>query len=143
MNQAALAAALRRERLIALISMLVIAALAWGGTLRLAAQMRAMAAPAMANVTMSHLQMMSPALVPWSLPLAAYLFVMWFVMMVGMMTPSAAPMVLLYLGVARHAAGTGHRFASASWLLAGYLLAWAVFSVFATLLHWWLESSAL
>ncbi|MEO6185730.1 MAG: DUF2182 domain-containing protein, partial [Steroidobacteraceae bacterium] len=39
--------------------------------------------------------------------------------------------------------GTGHRFASASWLFAGYLLAWAAFSLFATLLHWWLESSAL
>ncbi len=143
MSQAALAAALRRERLIALIAMLLVAALAWGYLLYLAAQMRAMAMPAMANVSMSHLQMMSPALAPWSWPLAAYLFAMWFVMMVGMMTPSAAPLVLLYLGVARHAASSGHRFASGSWLFAGYLLAWAAFSLLATLLHWWLESAAL
>lgn len=140
---AALAAALRRERLIALVALLIIAALAWGWTLHLAAQMQGMATPAMAGVTMSHLQMMSPALAPWSLPLGVYLFVMWAVMMIGMMTPSAAPMVLLYIGVARHAARSSHRFASAAWLFAGYLGAWCAFSLLATLLQWLLESAAM
>jgi predicted metal-binding membrane protein len=140
---AALRAALRRERLIALAALLFVAALAWGWTLHLAAQMAGMNAPAMTGITMSHLQMLSPAMTPWSMPLGLYLFAMWAVMMVGMMTPSAAPMVLLYLGVARHAAGSGHRFAGAAWLFAGYLLAWCLFALVATLAQWGLESTAM
>lgn len=140
---AALAATLRRERVIALAAMLVIAALAFGWTLHLAAQMAGMDTPAMTGVTMSHMQMLSPAMTPWSLPLGLYLFAMWAVMMIGMMTPSAAPLVLLYLGVARHAAGSGHRFVGAAWLLAGYLLAWCLFALVATLAQWALESTAM
>jgi predicted metal-binding membrane protein len=86
---------------------------------------------------------MSPSYAPWTATLAIYLFVMWFVMMIGMMTPSAAPMVLIYVGVARQAASRGHRFASASWFFGGYLAAWGMFALLATLAQWWLESSAL
>ncbi len=140
---AALASAMRRERLIALVAMLLIAALAWTWLAREAARMAGMDMPGMADVRMNHLQMMSPALAAWSTPLALYLFGMWFVMMVGMMVPSAAPMVLLYLGVARQAERGGKRFASAAWFLLGYLLAWGAFSMGATLAHWALESAAM
>jgi predicted metal-binding membrane protein len=138
-----LAVALRRERIVILIALLLVAALAWVWVVREAARMAAMNMPAMQGVRMSHMQMMSPAWAPWSATLAAYLFTMWFVMMIGMMTPSAAPMVLVYMGVARQAATRGHRFASAAWFFAGYLAAWAAFSLLATLAQWWLESSAL
>jgi predicted metal-binding membrane protein len=140
---AALAAALRRERLIALGAMLLIAVLAWTWLVREAARMAGMDMPGMADVRMNHLQMMSPAFTAWSRSLALYLFGMWFVMMIGMMVPSAAPMVLLYLGVARHAERGGQRFASAAWFLLGYLLAWGAFSMGATLAHWALESAAM
>jgi len=140
---ATLASALRRERIIALGAMLFIAALAWIWLLREAGRMAGMDMPAMASVRMNHLQMMSPAFAAWSAPLAGYLFLMWFVMMIGMMTPSAAPMALLYLGVARHAARSGQRFASATWFLLGYLVAWGVFSLLATGAHWALESAAM
>lgn len=140
---AALAAALRRERTIALSAMLLIAALAWIWLFGEATRMAAMDMPDMADVRMNHLQMMSPALAAWSAPLAGYLFFMWFVMMIGMMTPSAAPMVLLYLGVSRHAARGGQRFASGAWLLLGYLIAWGAFSLLATGAHWALESAAM
>jgi predicted metal-binding membrane protein len=139
----ALASALRRERIIALGAMLSIAALAWFWLLNEAARMAGMETPAMADVRMNHLQMMSPAFAAWSAPLAGYLFCMWFVMMIGMMTPSAAPMVLLYLGVARHAARSGSRFVSAAWLLLGYLVAWGIFSLLAMGAHWALESAAM
>ena len=105
--------------------------------------MAAMDTAAMADVRMNHLQMMSPRFSAWSVTLAGYLFVMWFVMMVGMMLPSAAPVLMLYMGVARHASGSGHRFASAAWFLAGYLCAWAMFSMAATLAQWALESAAM
>ncbi|HYP79354.1 MAG TPA: DUF2182 domain-containing protein, partial [Steroidobacteraceae bacterium] len=138
----ALSAALRRERAIALTALLVITTLAWLWLLREAQRMSGMDMSSMAGMRMSYLQMLSPAYAPWTWTLGAYLFCMWFVMMIGMMTPSAAPMVLLYLGVARHAVRSGHRFASAVWFFGGYLTAWAVFSLVATLAHWWLESVA-
>jgi predicted metal-binding membrane protein len=139
----ALAGALRRERFIALGALLLIAALAWLWLMREGARMGAMDTAAMADVRMNHMLMMSPSFTAWSATLATYLFVMWFVMMIGMMTPSAAPVVLLYLGVARHAAPTGHRFASGAWFLAGYLAAWAAFSLLATMAQWAMESAAM
>jgi predicted metal-binding membrane protein len=143
MGEAALASLLRRERSIALAAMLAIAALAWIWVVREAARMGGMVMLDMDGMRMSYMQMMSPQLAPWSLTLASYLFCMWFVMMIGMMTPSVAPMVLLYLGVARHAAGSGQRFASSGWFFGGYLLAWAAFALLATGAQWWLESREL
>jgi predicted metal-binding membrane protein len=138
----ALAAALRRDRLLALASLLLIVAIAWAWLMGEAARMAAMDTAAMSDVRMNHMQMMSPRFTAWSATLAGYLFVMWFVMMVGMMLPSVAPLLMLYMGVARHAAGSGHRFASVAWFLAGYLCAWAMFSMAATLAQWALESAA-
>lgn len=138
-----LASALRRERIVVLAALLVIAALAWLWVLREASRMAALYMPGMEGMPMSHMQMMSPAYAPWTATLAIYLFVMWFVMMIGMMTASAAPMVLLYMGVARQAATRGQRFASAAWFFGGYLAAWASFSVLATVGHWLLESRAM
>ena len=72
----------------------------------------------------------------WDVPHLALLWAMWAVMMVGMMLPSASPLLLLYGSVARRSA-TG---ASASSrqiyaLAAGYLAVWAVFSLGATALQ--------
>jgi predicted metal-binding membrane protein len=46
---------------------------------------------------------MAPALAPWKAIEFAYVFAMWAVMMVGMMTPSAAPMILIHARVGRQA----------------------------------------
>jgi predicted metal-binding membrane protein len=61
-------------------------------------------------------------------------FLMWFVMMIGMMTPSVAPTVLLFNRVAQRGAPRG-RLERTVPFVAGYLLIWAVFSVAAT----WLQ----
>jgi predicted metal-binding membrane protein len=87
--------------------------------------------------------MMSPHFIPWSAAHFAFMFAMWLVMMIGMMTPSVAPMVLLYVAVGRSSVGKGPAFAPASAFVAGYLLAWGAFSAAATVLQWWLESRAL
>jgi predicted metal-binding membrane protein len=58
-------------------------------------------------------------------------FLMWGVMMVGMMLPSAAPMILLYARVARQAAGTGKVFAPAGFFALGYVLTWTAVSAVA------------
>ncbi|MGD9598703.1 MAG: DUF2182 domain-containing protein [Steroidobacteraceae bacterium] len=62
---------------------------------------------------------------------AALTFAMWFVMMVGMMTPSVAPTTLLFARVNRHgdpAAAAGRT----ACFVAGYLAVWLAFSVLAT-----------
>jgi len=133
----------RREQVIALAALAMIAALAWLWILREAARMAGMDMPAMADVRMNHMLMMSARFTDWSLPLVAYLFAMWFIMMIGMMTPSVAPLLLLHRGVARHAARGGHRFASSAWFYGGYLVAWGAFSLLATLAQWALESLAM
>ena len=61
-------------------------------------------------------------------------FLMWFVMMVGMMVPSVAPTVLLFDRVARRAAA-GATLARTAPFVAGYLLVWGAFSVAATALQ--------
>jgi predicted metal-binding membrane protein len=68
---------------------------------------------------------------------------MWAVMMVGMMAPSAAPMLLMYARVARQAKSAGKPLAATGWFAAGYFLAWAGFSLAATLAQWVLERAAL
>jgi predicted metal-binding membrane protein len=92
--------------------------------------------------------MMAPAAAPWSAVEFAFVFVMWAVMMVAMMAPSAAPMILMYARAGRQARagqGTiaGKPFAATGWFAAGYLLAWAGFSLAATLVQWVLERKGL
>jgi predicted metal-binding membrane protein len=136
-------ALLRRESDVALAALALITTLSWLWVLHLGARMSAMDVPEMASVRMSHLQMLAPGLVPWSPALGGFLFVMWAVMMIAMMTPSVAPMILVYLQVARHGATQGVRFASAGWFLGGYLIAWTMFAALATIAQWALESTAM
>jgi predicted metal-binding membrane protein len=65
------------------------------------------------------------------------------VMMVGMMTPSAAPMILIYARVGRQASAQGKPFAAAGWFATGYLLIWASFALAATAAQWALDRTAL
>jgi len=104
------------------------AALAWLGILRM-------------EQTMWGMPM--AGLHPWSALDFAMMLAMWAVMMVGMMIPSAAPAVMIYAQVERRAARDGHVLAPTGLFVAGYLLAWAGFSVGATLAQWALERAAL
>ena len=63
---------------------------------------------------------------------------MWWTMMIAMMTPSAAPTILLYARVHRHALAQGQTqatYAPTGAFAAGYFLMWLVFSIAATALH--------
>lgn len=69
---------------------------------------------------------------------------MWWVMMIAMMTPSAVPLVFLYLRVLRHHAPlSGNPYASSALLLMGYLAAWLGFSLAAAALQKALEPAGL
>jgi len=84
---------------------------------------------------------MAPA--PWTVAEALSMFLMWAVMMVGMMLPSAAPMILLYDELGKKARAEGHGFAGAGWFAGGYLLAWTGFAALATAAEFFLERAAL
>jgi predicted metal-binding membrane protein len=74
----------------------------------------------------------------WSPRYAVMVFVMWWLMMIAMMVPSAAPTVLLYAALNRNRGALG-----AMEFLGGYLVAWAGFSLAATLVQGLLAASGL
>lgn len=86
---------------------------------------------------------MAPDIGHWSAADFLVMLLMWWVMMVGMMIPAAAPMILIYARVARQAQGRGTPFAPAAWFALGYFLAWLGFALAATALQWSLESALL
>lgn len=90
---------------------------------------------------MGGMDMASPALPEWSLGFLALIIAMWWVMMIAMMTPSAAPAILLYARAYRHAQTQDQTRSAAPTgaFAAGYLLVWLGFSVLGALLHWALE----
>jgi len=72
----------------------------------------------------------------WDTGHLVLLWAMWAVMMVGMMLPSASPMLLLYGAVARRSATEASAASRQIYALAaGYLAVWALFSVGATALQ--------
>jgi predicted metal-binding membrane protein len=144
---AGLATLLRRDRLAVAAALTVVTLLAWGYLLWLSAQMAPddmTGMPDMPGMDMSAMAgAMAPSIRAWSPVDFAFMFAMWAVMMVGMMTPSVAPMILLYAAVGRKAAETATPFASTGWFLAGYLLVWIAFSALATCAQWALTAVAL
>ena len=78
---------------------------------------------------------------PWSFQHFLIVVIMWWVMMIGMMLPSASPVILLYERVINHAQKNIllKKVNTTAYFVAGYLLIWLHFSLFATLLQWGLE----
>ena len=115
MSEPALEAVLRRDRIIVVAALAVLTALAWADLIWLADDM------AMGGMDMTGFRMipagrglMMPAGAPWKPIEFGYMFAMWIVMMIGMMTPSVAPMILIYARVGRQAAQQGKPFAAAA-----------------------------
>lgn len=71
------------------------------------------------------------------------LLAMWWVMMIGMMLPSAAPMILTFASINRNARARGQPYVPTAIFASGYLLAWGGFSIAATLAQWGLEQASL
>ena len=142
MNNTRLERVLRRDRAILLTALAALAALAWIYVIWLGVDMAAMD-PAMGHGPSGGAHRFAPTLADWSAGDFAAMMLMWSAMMVGMMTPSAAPMILIYARVGRQAAGAGTPFAAAGWFASGYLISWAGFAALATLLQWLLEQAML
>ncbi len=127
-----LAAVLKRDRLIVGVGVLLIAALAWWYTVAAARQMGGLA-----------MQMDRPDPNAWLAASLLPLFVMWIVMMVAMMLPSAAPMILTFAAVSRHRRQHRRPYVPVAVFVAGYFMIWGGFSVVATVAQWFLHREAL
>ena len=77
----------------------------------------------------------------WSPGYAVLVFLMWWIMMLAMMLPSASPAVLLFAKVSHSQKASGRPFVPAGFFLAGYLMVWGLFSLIATGAQWGLEAS--
>lgn len=126
----------RRERIIVLAALGAVAALSW---LYLYLQMQPMAdIPGIAPQTAA-----SAAFAPWGPTDFVLNFAFWWAMMPGMMLPSAAPMILTFATINRRKRERAEPYVPTAVFTAGYLLAWGLFGVAATIADWGLERAAL
>ena len=127
----------RRDRLFLWICLLVITALAWAYLVHLDRQMSA---------SMAHDSMMAEMGMtmdmPWGATDVFFTFTMWAVMMIGMMTGTAAPMLLLFAG-AQAARGRGRMSPAVIAFGLGYTIVWVAFSAGAALAQWMLHQTAM
>jgi predicted metal-binding membrane protein len=125
-----LRALLQRDRAAVLVSLVVVIVLAWG-YLILGAGIE------MDEMDMGGGQVM--LMVPsWTLNYATLIFLMWAIMMVAMMLPSAAPTILLVAALVK-----GRSAPTAGLFTLGYVLVWITFSLAATALQWGLDSASM
>jgi predicted metal-binding membrane protein len=134
---------LRRERLIVGGCLAVIVLAAWWYLFHTRASMSGMDMPGMDMSGMDMPGMAMAGSQEWGSADLLLLFVMWAVMMVAMMVPSAAPMVLAFLGVNQRRQAAGRAFVPVGIFLAGYLAIWTAYSAVATLAQWGLHKAAL
>lgn len=87
--------------------------------------------------------MVMPELHEWGATTVLLLFVMWAVMMVAMMVPSASPMIFAFLTVNQRRRATARPLVPVGIFLLGYVSVWTAFSGVATLAEWGLHQAAL
>ncbi len=132
----------RNERAVILASVAAIVVLAGAYTvLGVGMDMSALDMTRMARRIGSPMQMQM--VIDWNSYFAALIFLMWWIMMIAMMTPSAAPTLLLFAALRRHGDHAQSASLDTGKFLAGYLLAWAGFSVAATGAQWAAQTNGL
>jgi predicted metal-binding membrane protein len=92
---------------------------------------------------MDLVDMAMPGTQEWGVRDLILIFTMWAVMMVGMMAPSASPMVMLFARIQKGRDAEGRTMAASVLFLLGYLLVWTGFSLAATLIQWGLHNAML
>jgi predicted metal-binding membrane protein len=129
---ATLADVLKRDRLLVLSAVLGMTALAWFYLIDMA-DMQNMSGMMAAAMNMA----------PWDATGFFLMFLMWMVMMVGMMLPGAAPMILLFATINRKMSIGDAPYVPTALFTLGYLLVWTAFSLLATILQAALQQATL
>ncbi len=127
----------RHERLVLTICLIAVTALSWAYLVRLDRQM---SAAMESDAAMAAMGMDMRA--PWGAADVAVTFVMWVVMMIGMMVPSAGPVLLLFSGTAAARQERGLPVLVLAFGC-GYLAVWTGFSAAATLAQWGLHEASI
>ena len=119
MSAAVASGVLKRDRLVVLSGLAAVTALAWTYMFYL-------------DWNMSNMDMAMPLMQTWDVAYLVLTFIMWAVMMVAMMTPSATPMILTFAQLNRQRQMQQRPLIPTGMFLLGYLLIWVCFSVLAT-----------
>jgi predicted metal-binding membrane protein len=134
---------LQRERLIIGACLAAMVLVAW---LYLFHGQAAMPGMEMASMTMPDMVMPGmgmPELHSSAVSTVLMLFVMWTIMMVAMMVPSATPMILAFHTVNQQRRANSRPLVPVGIFVLGYLAVWTIFSAAAALAQWRLHEAAL
>jgi len=134
---------LDRDRWLIAASVAALVVLAWGYLAVMAGQMARGDMRLVGLSDMSAMRGMAMPPEPWTAATFVLMLLMWWVMMIGMMLPSATPMVLLFGGVQRRQLPDERPATRVALFVAGYLAIWAAFSAFAASAQWALTSTGL
>lgn len=135
---------LRRDRTVVLTGLGLIVLLSWAYLLYLAWGMSNMMVMSESSMGMEMgMEMAMPTVQPWSAVDYWLMFVMWTVMMIAMMTPSASPMVLTYMKINRQQGNKLKPVWGTAVFFFGYLLIWTLFSAVATVAQGGLHAATL
>jgi predicted metal-binding membrane protein len=137
----------RRDRVAIWCGLVGVSAVAWAYLVHMAMGMDGMTG--MSDMDMAGMEMAGMdhggmlMIHRWAAADFVLMFLMWAVMMVGMMVPTAIPMTLIYAAVARKAEAQRTPIAPAFVFVGGYVAIWTIVSVGATLAQWGLDQAAL
>jgi len=133
------AAPVRRDRVIVVALLALIAVAAWLFTIDRSRQMDAMDAAMWRDMNMS-MNGMEPSWTPLETVLV---FVMWSAMMAAMMLPGSGVMVAAFATINRRRRERAAPYVATAFFIAGYVVAWAGFSGVATLAQYLLQKAEL
>ncbi len=123
---------LKRDRAVVVAGAASVTVLAWAYLVYIAQSMSGMGS----GMAMTQLQ-------SWTATDFGFMFLMWWIMMIGMMVPTAAPMILLFATVNRRRREQQGPYVSTAVFLSGYLLIWGGFAAAATVGNWALHINSL
>ncbi len=123
---------LQRERLLTFSGLALMTVLAWAYMLHMAWKMLG-----------KGMDIDLACLGHWGPVDLAHMFVMWSIMMVAMMVPSATPMIIIFATVNRERSKMRGPFIPTGLFVLGYLIAWTVYSALAIMVQWGLHNAAL
>jgi predicted metal-binding membrane protein len=131
---------LARDRAMVVASLITLVLLSW---IYLAILANDMAAGDMRLMGMGNTTFSMSDTSRWTLITFGFMLLMWCIMMIGMMIPSAAPMILLFAMISRKQSENRSPGTAIALFTAAYLVVWFGFSFLATFAQWLLNELTL